>query len=209
MKKLSQKGFSALEVLLVVVIVGAIAGLGWWLWNRQAEDNKQPVANVVETIDDKTVVLAKDGDVTVVTTSLPQDWKLKKCIEKGFVLYHKDGGAKCRTENTDVFGGVIAPPEELQTKDCSSTDQKKKEAQESDWLVSYECEEIEINGRGAVKVISEYEDKEGGIKAKSHQYVIDLGNDAYLEMSYEYSYTDMLPNFEKTFDEFAKTIKTV
>lgn len=39
MKKINNRGFSAVEILLIVVVVGVLGFAGWWVWNRN--DNQQ------------------------------------------------------------------------------------------------------------------------------------------------------------------------
>ncbi len=40
MKKLNSKGFSAVEVLIIVVIVGVLGGVGWYVWNNKQKNDK-------------------------------------------------------------------------------------------------------------------------------------------------------------------------
>lgn len=47
MKKLSQSGFTAVELVLVVVIVAAIAGTGYFVWHENAKSS--PASTAVNT----------------------------------------------------------------------------------------------------------------------------------------------------------------
>ena len=86
MKK-NQKGFSLIEGLLILVIVGLLGGVGWYVW-QSSEKTKQSLENV-STVDLKTPVSSTKEDSTKVNKkeykddkrtfkfTYPFDWTLK------------------------------------------------------------------------------------------------------------------------------------
>ncbi len=49
MKKLNQKGFSGIEILLVVVVVGLIGTVGWLVYDRQQSNNNEESTTSADT----------------------------------------------------------------------------------------------------------------------------------------------------------------
>lgn len=74
--KTNQKGFSVVEVLIVVVIVGLIGTVGWFVYDRQkSKNNEQPVTQNSqqnqETIKQETKADANEGYLVV------KEWGLR------------------------------------------------------------------------------------------------------------------------------------
>lgn len=47
----NQKGFSALELILVIVVLGVVGGLGWYVWSSRISDSDQAEQASSQTTD--------------------------------------------------------------------------------------------------------------------------------------------------------------
>jgi type II secretory pathway pseudopilin PulG len=77
MKKLNTKGFSVVEVLLVVVLIGAIAGLGWWVWgqnNNNVVSNDTPISTVQDQATESMQLSEFKSEEYKFKFSYPSDW---------------------------------------------------------------------------------------------------------------------------------------
>lgn len=94
----NQKGFSALEVILIFVVVGLVAGIGLFVWQRQQPDDPAPqTQQSAETINP----VARGYEVTDVNIDIVElsDFdKLPPKTPKDFVEALKE---KFRKDNSD------------------------------------------------------------------------------------------------------------
>src|SRR3990167_7517418 len=67
MKKLNQKGFSAVEAILIFVIIAMLAGVGWYVWKQNKSSEPTPVT----TSNNKATKI----EYTAKITSIPADWQ--------------------------------------------------------------------------------------------------------------------------------------
>lgn len=74
MKKLNAKGFSVIEVLLVLVVVGAIAAVGWYVYDRQAKD-ESTVSNNSQPVPEATKLPSESIDYA--KESVPSEWSVE------------------------------------------------------------------------------------------------------------------------------------
>ncbi|MDB5185571.1 MAG: hypothetical protein JWL85_94 [Candidatus Saccharibacteria bacterium] len=65
--KANQKGFSVVEVLVVIVVVGLLGVVGWLVYDRQ---NNKPVAESVSQRKDQVTASNKQEEITI-----PSDWQ--------------------------------------------------------------------------------------------------------------------------------------
>ena len=56
MRYLQQKGFAVLEVIIVLIIVAAFAGTGYWVYKQRTSDNKQPTSTSLQDTTDEDAV---------------------------------------------------------------------------------------------------------------------------------------------------------
>jgi hypothetical protein len=86
MKKMNTKGFSIVEVLLVLLVVGAIAGVGWYVWEKQNSDTKQattvPESSNAQDKDSESIEEYKH------ITKVPEDWLTLSDSKYSFTYSH-------------------------------------------------------------------------------------------------------------------------
>lgn len=58
--KVNQKGFSVVEILIVIVVVGLLGAVGWFVYDRQSKDKAEPVATKTETKEKEASTPEKD-----------------------------------------------------------------------------------------------------------------------------------------------------
>lgn len=90
--KVSQKGFSVVEILIVVVVVGLIGGAGWYVWQSNNKSDKSTnTASTTPTTTDKST--EKPAEETI-----PADYIWYENKEIGFKFaYPKSWGTIQRT----------------------------------------------------------------------------------------------------------------
>lgn len=76
MKKLGQKGFGAVEILIVIVVVGLLGAVGWLVYSRQ--NTKQDANKPTQTSESKPDTITDEAKNTETTTKTPdptEGWK--------------------------------------------------------------------------------------------------------------------------------------
>jgi len=93
----NEKGFSVVELLLVLVAVGIICGTGWYVWSRShkkesitPEPAKQAIATPIEENPAKEEIISKD-------------WKRYKSGKGAFSIKFADGLDGIRDTSVDFF----------------------------------------------------------------------------------------------------------
>ncbi len=86
MKKLNQKGFSAVEVVIVVVVLGLIGGLGWYIKEHRTDKKTQSTTQTSSNSPTSAPQASKDpyegwktysDDPNGITFKYPADWTAK------------------------------------------------------------------------------------------------------------------------------------
>lgn len=126
MKKLNTKGFGAIEALLIVVIVGVIGGVGYFVYNSQKKTSK-PLDNAANsqtepqntsTPDNTTTVSAPDkyaGNLVI------KEWGLRmnmKDADKVTYEYHGSGLEDDKGQQ-ESYITLVVKPDYLQDKTCT------------------------------------------------------------------------------------------
>ncbi len=86
MKKLNQKGFGIIEIILVIVLVGLVGGIGYYVYT-QAKNNDEtstPSSDISGKIDKKT-------EPALVTKDETADWLLYEASDGTFKIKLADG----------------------------------------------------------------------------------------------------------------------
>ncbi len=119
MKKLNSKGFGAVEAILIVIIVGLIAGVGYYVYNQsQKQDETSQPQSSTTTIPPTT---EKQEDVDYGKLSIKEtgvSLELSKDIEDAYYLADDAGGVSfgvksldsvsgCKAKYVDVAGGTL------------------------------------------------------------------------------------------------------
>ncbi len=83
--KIDQSGFSAVEGLLIVIVLGIIGGTGWYVYNSQQEDKPVQQAEVTNSQPKPEEITTKVKDTAKTYTNLefkfsvqyPDDWEVR------------------------------------------------------------------------------------------------------------------------------------
>lgn len=81
MRKLNQKGFSAVEALLVIIILLLIGFIGYYVWhaNKKTDNTYNSAAKTASTstqpAQPKNIVYLTNGNDKIVSLSLPKTWQ--------------------------------------------------------------------------------------------------------------------------------------
>lgn len=89
----NQKGFSAIEGLLILVIVGIIGGTGWYVWDR----------NNSESTNTGTPTSSEEKKETVEENLVSKNWKRYKSGQSAFSIKLADGLNGLRDTSSDFF----------------------------------------------------------------------------------------------------------
>ncbi len=168
MKK-NENGFSALEVILIVIITGLVGFAGWSVLSRKSDDKKdsEPVA--------KTSEQKKETGQTITNTSpsftftLPDGWSKMACEEASVLIFpDNDKATDCsdRTNLVFVSQDVYAPSEPLH---CL-TQEEVAAVQKSKPLESYVCSTLTIDGKQVIKQVTDQGMDEESNRVKSVNY---------------------------------------
>lgn len=107
MKKTNERGFSAVEILLFIVLAVLIIGLGVWVYGQRGNDTQQTssteaVSEQATENKSQTELITKLDDDAVVTLLNPEDIdELPEDIPESFVSYMKK---ELAVNNTPVDG---------------------------------------------------------------------------------------------------------
>src|SRR5687768_14525746 len=72
--KVNQKGFSAVEILIVLVVIGLIGGAGWYVLHNRQDKNTESTTTQTNTTESTPPNLSKYDD-DFVSFNYPSDWK--------------------------------------------------------------------------------------------------------------------------------------
>ena len=88
MKKLNIKGFTHLEVLLVIVVIALIGGAAFYVWKENDKKKDTPTSQATKDSSAKTSQTTEQGLKEYKNTEhgfsfqYPQDWKVTEKLEK-------------------------------------------------------------------------------------------------------------------------------
>ncbi len=202
MKK-NEHGFSALEVVLIVLVIGLIGFAGWSVLGRKSEDKKDPEP-VAKTSEQK-----KETGQTISNTSpsftftLPEGWSKMACEEASVLIYpENDKATDCndRTNLVFVSQDVYAPTEALH---CLSQEEVAA-VQKSKPLESYACSTLTISGKQVIKETTDQGTDEASNRVKSVNYV--FVQEKPLRLRYSSTKEGTLPH-EDIAEQIAQSVK--
>jgi hypothetical protein len=220
MKRLNSKGFSVVEGLLVVVILAAIGGVGWYIYNRNSSNSantstgsitnfqecKDAGNPVQESYPEKCTVNGQTYTNTNQTINAaieaPQGWGQLNCPYdeneqayangKQLVFYPQNDKASGCDDRTNI----ILIDSYTGSKKCLSK-AEVAEIQKTKQIKDYSCEIITINNNKITKEQGNF----GGGPSISYSY-----HDKNVIVSYYANKEGTLPN-ASVVDDLVKTIQ--
>jgi len=150
-----QQGFSAIEVVLVLVVVGLVGAVGWLVYDRQQNTETETNDEANSQQEQQT-----EQDITTKTPSysLPENWTETACDSvdsKATLASPSDDVALDCDDRTNV---ILISLYDGGTEGCLSDSEVVQVAQDKP-ISGYLCEEIAL---GAVKVVKETGNYGGG-----------------------------------------------
>lgn len=119
MKRLSDRGFTVIEVLIILVLIVVIVGVGFYAYraNRQTENNDQPSQSqkVEQTTEQVKDTISYQNAELGITFEYPKEWKLVDCNDeyKAIYLASDDRGVGINDDGQSILcgGGTDFPPQ--------------------------------------------------------------------------------------------------
>ncbi len=171
MKKLNQKGFSVIEILLVVVVVGILGFVAWFVWNQRNVGSENAKSDTSVAQDSQSGSQTTEQEVAPKTGEYDIDLSASKNPDKkevkysDFLVTNAGGSALAYQESTSkfVYGDLTGDGKLVE----SSIKDAKKHANTSDGTPVYLWIRADADT---------YQD----------QYAIDLGNGKILQITFLY-----------------------
>ncbi|MDQ3064918.1 MAG: hypothetical protein M3Q36_01460 [bacterium] len=206
MKKWNQNGFSAVEGLLILITIGLIGGVSWYVWqsknNRVQQNQASSNTPQAKVIDNSGIIPKgwreyKDPKYKF-SFSYPEDWKITTntfADDKQYIANaddpkeaEGDGGYTLR-----VFIGTTLTAEVKAYEDG---------VQET----SFDEEKITKGSYEGIKLTSTYEQKEPKGTFRNSVYYFQIGNDVY-QWSPVYEQDTLNPDFITESNNFLDSLK--
>lgn len=120
--KANQKGFSVVEILIVIVVVGLLGAVGWLVYDRQKSPKQSATSQNTSEQTDKiqaTTNPSTDKETIKTTTitnkkfsvSIPSDWNHRTCMDHdglGALVAGGDGEMRCIWDDATWLGTDMA-----------------------------------------------------------------------------------------------------
>lgn len=149
MKRLNEKGFSAIEAILLLVIISLVGFVGYFVYNSQQKTNS--------TLDDtaKSQGEIQKSENSLPTYVLPEAWSKLQCdsIDSTGVVASPDNdkAVDCDDRTNTVFIYVTSG-----SNDKCLTINEVEDIKKNKMVNSYDCEEITVNNVKVIKTIADY-----------------------------------------------------
>lgn len=197
MKKLNTKGFSVVEGLLIFVIVGLIAGVGWYVVNNRSDSDNS--YNSTNTTPSSTKSEITDSSKTF-SVEYPNTWSKIPYEEPG-----TDGPTKPTPDWTKDTQPITLRNKDNQKAevfiygftDVDTTIEKEINDIDKDQFNTYE--KVTINGYKALKHTTDFVGPSEAEKYKDIEYRVLNGKDL-VTLSFRESYSNNTTNNEYDFD---------
>lgn len=219
--KSNQRGFSAVEILIGIIVVGLLGAVGWLVYDRQnsmADDKlttaqiNQQEQNIDEALRQETLTtLVSSRGVSLATASLPTGWNsTEKCEEyTALILPPEKTSVKCGTEDFGFIAlSIIQAGNTDAPNNCDGVEAKRTEYKQYDWFVSYDCELATVDGKQAVKETTVQNENAALIGASTYViYTLRLSEETAVTASFTNIKDTGKPEYINTFNDFVKTLR--
>lgn len=158
-----QQGFSAVELILIIVVLGLVVAVGWLVYDRQDSKDTETNDESSSEVEQKT-----EQETTAQSASyqLPEGWLETTCdsVDSKAVLAspNSDVALDCDDRTNSILVSMYDAGKEA----CLSSTEVEQVAQNKP-ISGYECEEIVVDGVEVVKETADY----GGGPTISYSFV--------------------------------------
>jgi len=208
--KTNEKGFSVVEILVVVVIVGLVGTVGWLVYDRQSKNKTEPVATQAETQkeDSETTTAAKDpyegmtkysNDKYGVTFYHTKDWKTEEVpIDTPSGLTPTEFAINVKGNTTEKYAETASL--EIHTKNLQETAKTYEDLYGQSTTAKVNKVTGKLKGKESVHLTVTQPDGD-----KTEHYLFAVGNKTYSLRSINESLNvqrsqDYWNNFQKLYD---------
>lgn len=186
--KNNQKGFSAIELMLLIVVVALVGGVGWYVWNQGSDIAQQDVAevSVSQTADTVTNALKYPKEY-IKSYSLPAGWKEKKCKENVIAIIPTgtvDPNCSASQPNTIVSIATVSRdvgsvPSPVNCAESNNQNVKNKNDGYNGYS-SFVCKDITVDGKAGFKTIIETTKDSFYGEATVTEYYLNVDNNTQI-----------------------------
>lgn len=152
MKKLNSKGFSAVEVILLMVIVAIIGGAGYYIYQANDENSATedtPLSQEVDTQDDQSNEVA-----SLPTYSLPEGWSELECDSVDSVARLASPGTDKAVDCDDRSNTVLVF--DSSGIEACMTDEEVNNMNKIKPISDYKCKAITVDDTEVLRVEADY-----------------------------------------------------
>lgn len=190
--KSNQKGFSAVEFILLMVIVGLIGGVGWFVWRQSKGVTQQEPTGVVSNQETDTVPQPlKYPKEYIKSYSLPTGWREKKCKDNVIAIIPTgtvDPNCSADQPNTIVSIATVSRdvgsmPSPMNCSDANKQNVKNKNGGYNGDS-SFVCKDITVDGKAGFKTVVETTKDSFYGEATVTEYYLNVDNDIQILTSY-------------------------
>lgn len=229
MKKV-QKGFGAVEALIVLVVIGLIVVAGWLVYDRQQDSQSEQQTETTQEVQESQepakqtntldpaelreasdISLLKHKGIELASSYLPKGWSTtEQCDEStAYVLPPEKDEVKCFTEDSGQMSfTVVDSANTIAPQNCDNEASLISEYEQYEWYVSYECDVVTINNRQAVKETTVQNELSAFMGAATiTNYAFWLTDEKVVIVSFENIEEKNTPEYTEIFNQFVESIK--
>lgn len=209
--KANEKGFSVVEVLIVIVVVGLVGGAGWYIWQKQ---NDKSASNNTNQVSNEAQVEHVDSSKTF-SIQYPNSWSVVPYEAPGY-----DGPARPEPDWSKTPQPITLRSQNNKNAeisidgytDVNTTIDKEIEAIDKDQFNTYS--KVTINGYEAIKHVLDFVGPSDAEKYKDTTYIV-LGNNSKVTLKFRERYSNVTTNGEYDFDatnlspDFEKVVNSI
>lgn len=210
MRKLSQNGFSAVEALIIIIVLAILSGIGYYAYDRMNNNSESTAQQATLAGTNKQV--GSDESLLDPTDflqpyTLPEGWKENEC-KPGIIAINppKSEEPICDKDqpNTTMAIFITENFDFIDPTDCNHTT-SKRQANKPAGRVSYHCEAVTIDGKKGIR--ETFEESQESFAGESTQIAYNFPADGQL-LSIKYAHReDDVHDYTTAFDAFVKTLR--
>lgn len=220
MKKLNDRGFSALVILLVLVVIAVVGGAGYFVKQANQKTGKPAAQSAADAKPSTKPAKIGMENITILDSyNLPKGWKTLDC-HPGTVTLLVPGqeDATCqklpvnpadpKSQDFAHIGLVIRDINKFDTQSCANTIVKRG-VEGPETGIEYDCRDVEVDFIKGIRQTVTHTPKSyaaNGVPSVNVSYWFPGGEGRVLEAGYVHYPQSPYPDLTADFDDFVKSL---